>query len=273
MEIRNEDRRPVILVTNDDGFRASGLEALIEIVKPMGRVVVVAPEEGNSGMSHAITIKTPLRIKKRNRNDDVDLYSVNGTPVDCVKLAINQLFKTLPDLIVSGINHGSNSSVSVFYSGTMAATIEGCLYGIPSIGFSILDYTSNPDFSASIQFGQSLVKNVLENGLTKGTCLNVNFPVLSASEIKGFKVCRQNKATWKEEFEKRSDPRGQDYYWLTGYFHNDEPNATDTDEWALNNGYISIVPISIDITAYKEIEKINSWDIVSKSNDYATKTR
>ncbi len=267
----SKERLPVILVTNDDGYRAAGLEALIDIVKPYGRIVVVAPDEGNSGMSHAITIKTPLRLKKHSRNDDVDFYSVNGTPVDCVKLAINQLFKTLPDLIVSGINHGSNSSVSVFYSGTMAATIEGCLYGVPSIGFSILDYASNPDFSASVKFGQTIVENTLLNGLTKGTCLNVNFPVLKTDEIKGIRVCRQNKATWKEEFEKRTDPRGQDYFWLTGYFHNEEPEATDTDEWALNNGYISIVPISIDITAYKEIDKIKSWISSTNRQTHATK--
>lgn len=260
MEKTKEERRPVILVTNDDGYKSTGFAALIEMVKPFGRIIAIAPNEGNSGMSHAITIKTPLRLKRRKRDDDVEMYSVNGTPVDCVKLAMNQIFQIPPDLIISGINHGSNSSVSVFYSGTMAAAIEGCLYHIPSIGFSLLDYTSNPDFSAAIHFGREVVRNVIENGLSNGTCLNVNFPLLRIDEIKGIKICRQNSGVWKEEFDKRTDPHGRDYYWLTGYYHNNEPEATDTDEWALNNGYISIVPIKIDITSYKELERLNSWN-------------
>jgi len=266
-------RRPVILVTNDDGFHAKGIEALIEMVKPLGRVIVVAPEEGNSGMSHAITIKTPLRIKKRSRTDEVELYSINGTPVDCVKLAMNQLFTNPPDLILSGINHGSNASVSIFYSGTMAATIEGSLFNIPSIGFSLLDYTSNPDFSATVHYGRTIVQSVLEKGLSKGTCLNVNVPVLPIDKIKGFKICRQNSGVWKEEFEKRTDPRGQEYFWLTGYFQNNEPEATDTDEWALANGYISIVPVTTDLTNYSEIERLNQWSISKHDQNYAAKNR
>jgi len=271
--MEKEERRPVILVTNDDGYKASGFEALLEMVKPFGRIIAVAPEEGNSGMSHAITIKTPLRLKRRKRDDDVELYSVNGTPVDCVKLAMNQIFKIHPDLIVSGINHGSNASVSVFYSGTMAAAIEGCLYHIPSIGFSLLDYTSNPDFSAAIHFGREVVRNVLDKGLSNGTCLNVNFPVLKVEDIKGFKICRQNSGVWKEEFDKRTDPHGRDYYWLTGYYHNNEPESTDTDEWALNNGFISIVPISIDITSYKEVERLNGWSFTIQNQKYASENR
>ena len=273
MEISSEKRRPVILVTNDDGFRAKGIEALIEMAKPFGRVVAVAPREGNSGMSHAITIKTPLRLKRRIQSEDFELYSVDGTPVDCVKLAMNQLFQNPPDLIVSGINHGSNASVSIFYSGTMAATIEGCLYGIPSIGFSLLDYSSSPDFSTAIEYGRNIVSNVLSNGLTKGCCLNVNFPILPANEIKGIKICRQNRGTWREELEKRTDPRGQDYFWLTGYFQNDEPNSTDTDEWALANGYISVVPITVDLTHYQEINRLNKWNFIDISQSYADKNR
>lgn len=257
----NEDRRPAILVTNDDGYRAKGLEALIEMAKPLGRVVAVAPEEGHSGMSHAITITTPLRLRKHRRTDGVELYSVNGTPVDCVKLAMNQLFRNLPELVLSGVNHGSNSSVSVFYSGTMAAAIEGCLYGIPSVGFSLLDYTSNPDFSAAIEYGRGVLREVLANGLEKGCCLNVNFPVLPLHDIKGIRICRQNRGVWREEFEKRTDPHGMDYYWLTGYFHNEEPNATDTDEWALANGYISVVPVTIDLTHHKELQRLRGWSI------------
>jgi 5'-nucleotidase len=273
MENSSETRRPVILVTNDDGFRAKGIEALVKMAKPFGRVIVVAPEEGNSGMSHAITIKTPLRINKRSESEEVVIYSVNGTPVDCVKLAMNQLFTNPPDLILSGINHGSNASVSIFYSGTMAATIEGSLYHIPSIGFSLLDYTENPDFSAAVHYGQTIIQSVLETGLSKGTCLNVNIPVIPINEIKGIKICRQNSGIWKEEFDKRTDPRGQEYFWLTGYFYNNEPDATDTDEWALANGYISIVPITTDLTNYREIERLNQWSITKQSQNYAAKNR
>jgi 5'-nucleotidase len=257
MSIISSERRPTILVTNDDGFQAKGISALIELAKPFGRVVVVAPEEGNSGMSHAITIKHPLRIRKHKREDDVELYSVNGTPVDCVKLAISQVLKATPDILLSGINHGSNSSVSVFYSGTMAAAIEGCLYGIPAIGFSLLDYLPNADFSAAVVHGQEILQSVLKHGLRKGVCLNVNFPALQANEIKGIKVCRQNMGTWREEFDKRTDPRGYDYFWLTGYYHNEEPNATDTDEFALSNGYISVVPVSIDLTDKIEMARLS----------------
>jgi 5'-nucleotidase len=253
---RKSERRPVILVTNDDGVNAKGLQSLIEMVKPYGRVIVVAPKEGNSGMSHAITIKNPLRIRKHERTDGVEMYSVNGTPVDCVKLAMSQVLKNQPDLLVSGINHGSNSSVSIFYSGTMAAVIEGCLYGIPSIGFSLLDYLPDADFSAVVEYGKQVVETVLTNGLDKGTCLNVNVPAIPVNQIKGIKVGRQNMGTWREEFDKRTDPRGIDYYWLTGYYHNEEPKAKDTDEYALSNGYISVVPISIDLTDHKEIDRL-----------------
>lgn len=244
---------PLILISNDDGYRAKGLEALIEMAKPLGRVVVVAPSEGRSGMSHAITIKDPLRIRKQKRTDDVELYSVNGTPVDCIKLAMSEVLKTTPDIILSGVNHGSNSSVSVFYSGTMGAAIEGCLYGIPSIGFSLLDFMPDADFTGAVEYGRPIIESVLANGLKRGVCLNVNFPAIPADEIKGVRVCRQNMGTWREEFDKRTDPRGIDYYWLTGYFHNEEPEATDTDEYALANGYVSVVPIRADLTDMSQV--------------------
>ncbi|KAF5078487.1 5'-nucleotidase SurE [anaerobic digester metagenome] len=263
-EQKSGGRTPVILVTNDDGINAKGIKALVDMVKPFGRIVVVAPDEGNSGMSHAITSKLPLRLKKRKGEvEGVEYYSADGTPADCVKLAMNQVFTVQPDLLVSGINHGSNSSVSIFYSGTMGATIEGCLYGIPSIGFSLLDFSSDADFSGAVAFGRQVVKQVLEKGLATDTCLNVNIPVLPVDAIKGIKVCRQNRGVWREEFEKRTDPHGRDYFWLTGYFHNSEPNATDTDEWALNNGYVSVVPIHIDLTAYAEVERIKQWDFMT----------
>ena len=249
-------KEPLILISNDDGYRAKGIEALIEMAKPLGKVVVVAPSEGCSGMSHAITIKKPLRIRKHKRSDGVEMYSVNGTPVDCVKIAINQIIKKTPDIVLSGINHGSNSSVSVFYSGTMGAAIEGCLYGIPSIGFSLLDYLPDANFDGAIKFGRPILESVMANGLNRGVCLNVNFPAIPAHEIKGVKVCRQNLGTWREEFDKRTDPRGVDYYWLTGYYQNDEPDATDTDEYVLANGYVSVVPIRADLTAKDEIRAV-----------------
>lgn len=257
-----EDRTPLILITNDDGFQAKGIGALIEMAKPYGRIVVVAPEEGNSGMSHAITIKHPLRIRRHNRIDDVEMYSVNGTPVDCIKLSMNQILKNKPDLILSGINHGSNASVSVFYSGTMAAAIEGCLYGIPSIGFSLLDYTSDADFTGAIDYGKLVIEAVLDEGLKKGTCLNVNFPAIPSNEIKGIKLCRQNMGTWREEFDKRTDPRGIDYYWLTGYYLNEEPNATDTDESVLSEGYVSVVPVKVDFTDKDELERLKKISFI-----------
>lgn len=251
-----DKRLPLILITNDDGFQAKGIGALIEMAKPLGRVIVVAPYEGNSGMSHAITIKHPLRLHKHKRTDGVEMYSVNGTPVDCVKLAMNQVLPHKPDLILSGINHGSNSSVSVFYSGTMAAVIEGCLYGIPSIGFSLLNYLPDADFEGAVKFGRPIIESVLASGLAKGTCLNVNIPAIPAENIQGIKVCRQNMGTWREEFDKRTDPRGVDYFWLTGYYQNEEPEATDTDEFALSNGFVSIVPVSIDLTDKAELTKL-----------------
>jgi 5'-nucleotidase len=258
-------RMPLILITNDDGYKSKGIEALIEMAKPYGRIVVVAPHEGNSGMSHAITIKHPLRIRKHSRNDDVEMYSVNGTPVDCVKLAMSQVLKNQPDLLLSGVNHGSNSSVSVFYSGTMAAVIEGCLYGIPSVGFSLLDYMPDANFEGSVQYGKHVIEHVLSNGLSNGVCLNVNIPAIPANEIKGIRVVRQNKGTWREEFDKRTDPRGVEYFWLTGYYQNEEPSSTDTDEHALSHGYVSVVPVSIDLTHKEELKKLISLNTFANS--------
>jgi 5'-nucleotidase len=254
-----EKNKPLILVTNDDGVHAKGIHALIEMVKPYGEVVVVAPLHGNSGMAHAITVKVPIRYKKLKEEDNVTIYGCNGTPVDSVKLAMSEIVHRRPDLIVSGINHGSNASVSIVYSGTMGAVIEGCIYGIPSIGFSHLDYSSNADFTAAIQYGKKIVENTLINGLPESTCLNVNFPPVTLEEIKGVRICRQAKGVWKEEFEKRIDPRNSEYFWLTGYFENAENGSTDTDEWALGNNYISIVPIKIDFTAYDKMDFFNQW--------------
>ena len=254
-------KKPVILITNDDSYRAKGIKALIEALQPFGHLIVVAPSHPQSGMSHAITVNLPLRMEKIDEKENLEFYIVSGTPVDCVKLANNQLFRgNKPDLLVSGINHGANSSASVVYSGTMAAAIEGCLYEIPAIGFSLLDFSRNPDFSASIQYVRKIAGNALEHGIQPGTCLNVNIPKLPFEEIEGVRICRQNKGVWKEEFDKRVDPANREYYWLTGEFYNLEPYAEDTDEWALHHKYVSIVPVQVDMTAYESITQLNSWN-------------
>jgi 5'-nucleotidase len=253
----------LFLVTNDDGVHASGLEALIEVVRPFGDVFVIAPDEGRSGMSHAITVKHPIRIRKVHEEKGLIKYSSNGTPVDCVKLALNKLLDRAPDMILSGINHGSNSSSSIIYSGTMAAAIEGCINGIPSIGFSLLDYSPDANFSSILKYAKTILGASLDNGIPKDTCLNVNFPVNTYHKIKGIRICRQNKGVWREEFDHRKDPQNRDYFWLTGEFHNLEPEAPDTDEWALHNNYISIVPVHVDLTSYKGIGQLRKWDIES----------
>ncbi|MBE9467671.1 MAG: 5'/3'-nucleotidase SurE [Bacteroidetes bacterium] len=250
------NKRPLILVSNDDGVNARGLENLIDVVKPYGDIVVVAPESPRSGMSHAISFKNPLRLNKIKEYDNVKIYSCSGTPADCVKIALNQVVDRKPDFLVSGINHGSNSSISVIYSGTMGATIEGCLNGIQSIGFSILSHSLDADFSLARKYSQEIFEKVMDKGLPKGICLNVNFPVIDINDLKGFKVCRQAQGVWKEEFDKRIDPNNKEYYWLTGNFSNFEPESEDTDEWALKNNYASIVPISIDFTSYETVEKM-----------------
>ncbi len=248
--------KPLILVSNDDGYFAPGLEALIEVVKDLGDIVVVAPEQGASGMSHALTIGTPLRASIVTKEDNFLLYKVNGTPVDCIKLANSQLLDRKPDLIVSGINHGSNSSISVVYSGTMGAAIEGSINNTPSIGFSLCSHAYGADFTLAKKQARIIIEQVLENGLPDHTCLNVNVPDIKEEDFQGLKVCRQAKGAWEEEFEKRTDPHGGNYYWLTGEFKNKENGSTDSDEWALNNNFISVVPITTDYTNYAAIETL-----------------
>lgn len=256
--MKKNNNKPLILVTNDDGIHAPGIKTLIELARTLGEVIAIAPDEGRSGMSHAITIKYPLRINKIREEDDFVFYSCSGTPADCVKLAVNQILDRKPDLLLSGINHGSNSSISVVYSGTMAAAIEGGLHGIPSIGLSITDYSSKPDFSGCILYGEKIIKNTLVNGLPGGVCLNVNFPRLHAEEINGIRVSRQTRGLWIEEFDKRTDPHRREYFWLTGYFENYEPDAEDTDEWALKNNFVSVVPVRIDFSDHNAIDKLRT---------------
>tara|TARA_B000000565_G_scaffold224954_1_gene180699 strand:- start:134 stop:904 length:771 start_codon:yes stop_codon:yes gene_type:complete len=252
--------RPLILVTNDDGINAPGIRTLISIMKDIGDIVVVAPDSPQSGMGHAITINSTLHSSRITPKDsEITEYSCSGTPADCVKLAINELMPRKPDLCVSGINHGSNSSINVIYSGTMSAAIEAGIEGVPAIGFSLLDYRWNADFEQSKNFISMITLNALNNGIPKGVVLNVNIPSVRKSDIKGVKICRQAMAYWIEEFDKRKNPLGQEYYWLTGKFIN-EDQGEDTDEWALNNNFISIVPVKFDLTAHHAIKGLNQWD-------------
>jgi len=253
-------KRPLILVTNDDGINAPGIRTLISVVKNIGDVIVVAPDSPQSGMGHAITINSTLHSSRITpKNSEIIEYSCSGTPADCVKLAINELMPRKPDLCVSGINHGSNSSINVIYSGTMSAAIEAGIEGVPAIGFSLLDYSWNADFSQSKDFIRKITLNALNNRIPKGVVLNVNIPAVKKSDIKGVKICRQAKAYWVEEFDKRKNPLGQEYYWLTGKFVNKD-QGEDTDEWALKNNYISIVPVEFDLTAHHAIQGLNEWD-------------
>jgi len=252
-------KKPLILVINDDGISAPGIRKLIKIMNDFGDVVVVAPEGPQSGMGHAITINATLRCDKVTMDDGPQTeYSVSGTPVDCVKLAVNQILDRKPDLCVSGINHGSNSSINVIYSGTMSAAVEGALEGIPSIGFSLLDFAHDADFSEGEKYIRKITQSVIENSLPEGVCLNVNIPKTKENEkIKGIKICRQAKANWEEEFDERKDPNGRTYYWLTGKFVNYD-KGDDTDERALESHYVSVVPVQYDVTAHHAISTINN---------------
>ncbi len=255
------NKKPLILVTNDDGITAPGLRTLIEVMKTIGDVVVVAPDSPQSAMGHAITVNSTLYVEdvQIDPNGDIE-YSCSGTPADCVKLAVKQILGRRPDLCVSGINHGSNSSINVIYSGTMSAALEAGIEGIPAIGFSLCDYKWSANFEACKGFVKTITEKVLTHGLPTGVVLNVNIPNLPKEEIKGIRVCRQAKANWEEEFDKRTNPNGRDYYWLAGTFVNlDE--GEDTDEWALEHGYVSVVPVQFDLTAHHAIQNLNSWKL------------
>ncbi|MEO6253504.1 MAG: 5'/3'-nucleotidase SurE [Ferruginibacter sp.] len=240
---------PIILITNDDGITAPGIKSLIEAAKGLGKVVVVAPDKAQSGMGHAITIGDPLRMDKVDMFGDVEAWQTSGTPVDCVKLAVDKILHRKPDLCISGINHGANHSINVIYSGTMSAAMEASIESIPSIGFSLLDYRFDADFSAASFYANKIIKTILGNKLDKHLLLNVNIPSIPKKEIKGIKICKQAYAKYKEEFDERIDPHGKKYYWLTGEFINYD-TAKDTDVWALKNNYVSVVPVQFDLTNY-----------------------
>lgn len=241
--------KPTILITNDDGVTAPGLRSLVEAAMEFGEVIVVAPDGPQSGMGHAITIGKPLRLDKVDVFDDLGIpaYQSSGTPVDCVKLATDVILKKKPDICLSGINHGSNASINIIYSGTMSAALEASIEGIPSAGFSLLDFNFDADFSVSKKVVAMVVKRMLNETLPAHFLLNVNIPKVDISRFKGLRICRQADASWSENFEKRVDPRGRNYYWMTGKFLNKD-RGEDTDIEALQTGYASVVPVSIDFT-------------------------
>ena len=252
-------REKLIFLTNDDSYRSKGFAAAIEIARKFGRVIAIAPDAPQSGMSQAITIYNPLYLRKVREEEGVLVYSLSGTPVDCVKMAFDHLFKDEKvDLVISGINHGSNAAVNVLDSGTMGAAIEAAFYNIPSIGLSLTDHDLDADFEGAVKYGTQIVEAVLTKTPPQPLCLNVNVPNVPSAEIKGIRLSRQTRGYWHEEFYKRTDPHGRDYFWLTGAFSNAEPNAEDTDEWALANGYVSVVPVQVDLTAYNQMEQLKN---------------
>ncbi|MBT3207556.1 MAG: 5'/3'-nucleotidase SurE [Bacteroidetes bacterium] len=249
-----KENKPLLLLTNDDGINAKGLKVLIEAFAGFGELLVVVPDKGQSAMSHAITINQPIFLNKIKEKENLTIYTCSGTPVDCVKLALNKITKRKPDFLISGINHGTNSSVSIIYSGTMAAALEGYINDIPSIGFSVIDHSPDANFEIAEKYSKIIFKKISENNLPKNICLNVNFPNTKPENVRGIKFSRQARAKWVEEFEKRTNPHNKEYYWLTGKFQNFEENAEDTDEWALKNNYVSIVPVQFDFTAYDTLK-------------------
>ena len=249
----------LIFLTNDDSYLSKGFRAAVNLAREFGDVVAIAPDRVQSGMSQAITINQPLFIRQVEKSEGVEIYAFSGTPVDCVKVAFDHIFRERKvDLVLSGINHGSNAAVNVMYSGTMGAAIEGSFYGIPSIGLSLDDHDSDADFEGAVEVGRKVIADVLNaaHSLTRPLCLNVNVPRCAASKLQGVRLCRQTKGFWREEFYSRQDPHGREYYWLTGAFQNAEPEAEDTDEWALAHNYASVVPIQVDMTDYHTLNKL-----------------
>ncbi len=256
--------KPLILVSNDDGITSAGIRNLVTVMKTIGDVLVVAPNSPQSGMGHAITVGETLRLDETQIFEGVRAFECSGTPADCVKMARHFILKDQrePDIVVSGINHGSNTSISVLYSGTMSAAIEGAIEGTPAIGFSLCDYGTHADFSHTLEFVGKITQQVLKNGLPKGVALNVNFPKKSTEALRGIKMCRQANAKWVEEFDQRFDPNRRRYFWMTGSFVNFD-KGEDNDEWAIANNYVSVVPCQFDLTAHHAIPILNGlWEII-----------
>lgn len=254
------NKRPFILIANDDGYHSHGIRQLVDFVSEMADVLVVAPEGARSGYSCAFSATDYLRLKVRHNMGNIEVWSCSGTPVDCVKIALSQLCQgRRPDLILSGINHGDNSSVNNHYSGTMGAALEGCMKYIPSVAFSSCYYDEEANLEPLRPYVQQIVRKVLSEGLPKGICLNVNFP--ARQHFEGVKVCRMTFGSWVEEIDKCRHPRGYDYYWVVGHYHNDEPGIEGTDQYALNNGYVAITPTKVDVTAYDFMKQLQDWKL------------
>lgn len=250
--------RPLILISNDDGYQAKGINVLVDMLRDMADILVCAPDSARSGYSCAFSATVPLRLTKQHEENGIEIWSSNGTPTDCVKLALSQLLDRRPDMVVGGINHGDNSSVNSHYSGTMGVTLEGCMKYIPSVAFSLCDHADDADFEPLRPYIRDITGRVLQQGLPKGVCLNVNFPVSEKGEYNGVKICRMCQGSWLNEITTCHHPRGYDYYWMVGHYENDEPTSTDTDRWALDHGYVAITPTRIDVTAYEEMEQLRS---------------
>ena len=255
-----ENKKPFILISNDDGYQAKGINSLVDMIRDMADILVCAPESGRSGMACAFSANDPLVLVPQRQEEGLEVWSCNGTPVDCVKLALEELCKERrPQMVIGGINHGDNASVNAHYSGTMGVTLEGCMKYIPSLAFSLCTHDWFADFESLRPYIRKIVRKVLVDGLPKGVCLNVNFPVVD--QFKGVRICRMAPGTWDNEVVKCRHPRGYDYWWMVGRYTNDEPEAEDTDNWALRHGYIAITPTKIDVTSYEMIEQMKNWDL------------
>ena len=255
-----EKRDRLIFVTNDDSFSARGFQVALEVAREFGRVIAVAPATPQSGRSQAFTMYDPLFLDEKQREEGLEVYALSGTPVDCVKLAFDYMLTSQRvDLVISGINHGSNAGVNVLYSGTMGAAIEGSFYGVPAIGLSLDDHDADADFEGAVKYGREIIASILgaAERLPRPLCLNVNFPRCAADEIQGVRLARQTRGFWKEEFYERTDPHGRNYFWLTGAFQNAEPMAEDSDEWALKHRYVSVVPVQTDMTDYGMLKSLD----------------
>ncbi len=261
----DREKKPLILVTNDDGITSKGIRFLTDIMKEFGEVVVLAPESPQSGMAHAVTVNKTIRLFENRDFDGITAWQCSGTPADCVKMAKHHILKDRkPNLVVSGVNHGANTSISVVYSGTISAALEAAIDDIPAIGFSLCDYSPEADMSHITPFIREITGNVIQQGLPPGVALNVNFPEKRNEPIRGIKTCRQARARWQEIFDRRFDPNGVQYFWLTGDFINMD-SGSDHDVWAIENNYVAVVPLQTDLTAHSFLEKLgNSFNGIAK---------
>ena len=257
-----ENKRSLILISNDDGYQAKGINQLVEMLRPLADIVVCAPEGARSGFSCAFSAELPLRLNLRRREEGLQVWSCNGTPVDCVKMALANIVDRRPDMVIGGINHGDNSSVNAHYSGTVGIMMEGCMKYIPSVAFSLCDFDADADFEPMRPLVVSITRRVLGEGLPQGVCLNVNFPLLKDRDYKGVRVCRMAHGQWVNETVRCHHQRGYDYWWMVGNYEPEEPDAEDTDRWALNHGYVAITPTQIDVTHYGIMQALKEWEFV-----------